>query len=105
MPTGGTRFDNFVQMTKAQSPARQMLVDGLDAERERCIHAAAVPRHPFQACAKFGNSGGLAGQGHPRVSQKVRCSTFVLFVLGVNEKFKRPIKRGFGRLDGNDGHA
>jgi hypothetical protein len=95
MLTGRTGFHDFVQMTKAQPATRQMFIDGLDAEGERSGRAAAMPRHPLQAGAKFGNSCRLAGEGHPRVSQKFICSTFVLFVLGVNEKFKTPEKWGF----------
>jgi hypothetical protein len=93
--TRRTRFDDFVQMTQAQSIAWQMLIDSLDPEGQRCGRADAMPRHPFQAGAKFGNSCRLAGQGHPRVSQKFRCSTFVLFVLGVNGMFKTPEEWGF----------
>jgi hypothetical protein len=93
--TRRTGFHDFVKVTEAQAAARQMLVYSLDAEGECCGRAANMRRHPLQAGAKFGNSCRLAGQGHPRVSQKFRCSTSVLFVLGVNQKFKSPEKRGF----------
>jgi hypothetical protein len=72
-----------------------MLIDGLDAEWQNAGRAAAMPRHPLQTGAKFGNSCRLAGQGHPRFSQEFTCSTFVLFVLRVNGMFKMPEKRGF----------
>jgi hypothetical protein len=60
-----------VQMTETQAAARQMFIDSRDAEGERGSRVATMRRHPLEAGAKFGNSCRLAGQGHPRVSQKV----------------------------------
>jgi len=94
-------LDDFMKMAELKAAPRQALIDRGYPEGQKRGLARAVRFHPLQLAAKFGNSDGRAGEGHPQtLSGEFECSTFVLFRKRVNTVEQKPAFTGVSEPNG-----